>query len=410
MHKGRLREASLVLKGTVTRETLLFAPNDDLIRLRNVQKRFRKLMDDATEKVTSEGSTAEQVSDPAAETELSQPTPALDNHESATEEVPLREEAGDGDTEKSVSSPDPAPLDPQALLDSDVSPAVESAASDPPESPQSGATRGEQTNAPQQAAFKFSDETLKALIEGIVYVAPEPVSFEVISKVLEGEERDRIKAKLEELIEDFERPEHGVQIRQVAGGYKFYSKAEHHEVLRRFVKSLKPPIRLSRQALETLAVIAYRQPVTLPEIEEIRGVDCGGVIHTLLQKKLVLTAGRKNVVGRPILYRSSREFLVHFGLRDLSELPSMKEFEDLARQALGSELVQEPVIAQPEGDREQPVVGPQPPAEQAMSDQPPAANEHEQTSTQTSVLKERHGNHDVEQQAQEPVRETEREQ
>jgi segregation and condensation protein B len=184
----------------------------------------------------------------------------------------------------------------------------------------------------------LTDETLKALIEAILYVAPEPVTLEVIVKTLEGEERERVKQKLEELVQDFERADHGIQIRQVAGGYKFSSKAEHHEVLRKFVKSLKPPLRLSKQALETLAVIAYRQPVTLPEIQEIRGVDCGGVIHTLMEKKLVVTAGRKSVVGRPILYRTTRDFLVHFGLKDTSELPSLREFEELARQALGPEF------------------------------------------------------------------------
>ncbi|MBZ5516759.1 MAG: SMC-Scp complex subunit ScpB [Acidobacteriia bacterium] len=183
-----------------------------------------------------------------------------------------------------------------------------------------------------------SDETLKALIEGILYVAPEPVPFDAIAKSLEAEERERVRATLQALIDDYERAEHGIQIRQIAGGYKFSTKPEHHEVLRKFVKSLKPAIRLSKPALETLAVIAYRQPVTLPEMDAIRGVDCGGVIHTLLEKKLVVTAGRKNVVGRPILYRTSRDFLVHFGLKDVSELPSLKEFEELARQALGPEL------------------------------------------------------------------------
>ena len=183
----------------------------------------------------------------------------------------------------------------------------------------------------------LTDETLKAIIEAIIYVAPEPVTLETIVRSLDGAERERVKAKLEELVADFERADHGIQIRQVAGGYKFSSKAEHHEVLRNFVKSLKPPVRLSKQALETLAVIAYRQPVTLPEIQEVRGVDSGGVIHTLMEKKLVVTAGRKSVVGRPILYRTSRDFLVHFGLKDTSELPSLREFEELARQALGSE-------------------------------------------------------------------------
>jgi segregation and condensation protein B len=183
----------------------------------------------------------------------------------------------------------------------------------------------------------LSDEILKALIEGIIYVAPEPVTLDAMLRTLEGEERERVKAKLDELIADYEHSQHGIQIRQVANGYKFSTKTEHHEILRKYVKSLRPPIRLSKPALETLAVVAYRQPVTLPEIEEIRGVDAGGVIHTLMEKKLVVTAGRKSVVGRPILYRTSRDFLVHFGLKDVGELPSLKEFEELAKRALGSE-------------------------------------------------------------------------
>jgi segregation and condensation protein B len=184
----------------------------------------------------------------------------------------------------------------------------------------------------------LNDETLKALIEAIVYVSPEPVSLETITKSVEEEDRERVRAKLLELMGEYQRAEHGIHIRQVAGGYQFSSKPEHHDILRKFVKSLKPPVRLSKPALEALAVIAYRQPITLPEINEIRGVDCGGVIHTLMERKLIVTSGRKNVVGRPILYRTSREFLVHFGLKDIDELPSLKEFEELARQALGPEL------------------------------------------------------------------------
>lgn len=190
----------------------------------------------------------------------------------------------------------------------------------------------------QPAIFlMLNDDILKALLEGIIYVAPEPVTLDGMVKVLEGEERERVKAKLDELVADYEQNSHGIQIRQVANGYKFSTKAEHHEILRNYVKSLKPLVRLSKPALETLAVIAYRQPVTMPEIEEIRGVDSGGVIHTLLEKKLVVTSGRKSVVGRPILYRTSKDFLVHFGLKDVGELPSLKEFEELARRALGSE-------------------------------------------------------------------------
>jgi segregation and condensation protein B len=195
----------------------------------------------------------------------------------------------------------------------------------------------------------LTDDILKALIEGIIYITPEPVTLDGIVKVLEGEERERVRAKLEELTADYEQNAHGIQIRQVANGYKFSTKVEHHEILRKYVKSLKPPVRLSKPALETLAVIAYRQPVTLPEIEEIRGVDSGGVIHTLLEKKLVVTSGRKTVVGRPILYRTSKDFLVHFGLKDVGELPSLKEFEELAKRALGSEWAAEGAPADASG-------------------------------------------------------------
>jgi segregation and condensation protein B len=185
----------------------------------------------------------------------------------------------------------------------------------------------------------LSNDTLKALIEAIFYVSPEPVTLDMLAKALPGEERDRIKGLVFELMNDYAWPQHGIQIRPVAGGWQFASKPEHHEVLRGFVKSLKPPVRLTKPSLEVLAVIAYRQPITVPEINDIRGVDCGGVIHTLLERKLIVTAGRKNVVGRPILYRTSRDFLVHFGLRDIGELPSLREFEEMARQALGSELL-----------------------------------------------------------------------
>jgi segregation and condensation protein B len=134
-----------------------------------------------------------------------------------------------------------------------------------------------------------------------------------------------------------------------------YTKPQHHDVVRRFIKSLRPPLRLSMPALETLAVIAYKQPVTGPEISEIRGVNSSGVIATLLDKRLITTAGRKEVMGRPILYKSSKEFLMRFGLSDLQELPSLKEFEALAREALGSDMgvaptTEEEMLAQPAAD------------------------------------------------------------
>ena len=148
-----------------------------------------------------------------------------------------------------------------------------------------------------------------------------------------------MRSCLEELVGVFGSPDHGIEIRQVAGGYRMSTKPEQHEVVRSFAKSLKPPIRLSLPALETLAVIAYKQPVTVPEINDIRGVDSGGVIGTLLDRKLITTAGRKQVIGRPILYKTTKEFLMRFGLKDVNELPSMEEFEKLVAESFQAELI-----------------------------------------------------------------------
>ena len=126
-------------------------------------------------------------------------------------------------------------------------------------------------------------------------------------------------------------------MREVAGGFKLATKPEHHEAVRDFVKSLKPPLKLSLPALETLSVIAYKQPVTAPEIRAIRGVQGDGVLKTLLERKLIAIAGRKDVIGKPVLYKTTREFLLQFGLKDLAELPSLKEFEEIRRLAFDGE-------------------------------------------------------------------------
>jgi segregation and condensation protein B len=177
---------------------------------------------------------------------------------------------------------------------------------------------------------------LKAALEAIIYAADDPATLEQLAAALETD-KALVKVSLDGLMASYASEERGIEIRAVAGGYKMYTKPQHHDVVRRFIKSLRPPLRLSMPALETLAVIAYKQPVTAPEISEIRGVNTSGVISTLLDKKLITTAGRKEVIGRPILYKSSKEFLMRFGLSDLDELPSLKEFEALAREALGSD-------------------------------------------------------------------------
>lgn len=177
---------------------------------------------------------------------------------------------------------------------------------------------------------------LKGALEAIIYAADEPATLDQIANAV-GEDKAIVRAALDEMIAGYAGEDRGMEIRGVAGGYRFYTKPQHHDVVRRFIKSLRPPLRLTMPALETLAVISYRQPVTGPEIQEIRGVNVSGVIKTLLEKRLIVTAGRKAVMGRPILYRTSKEFLMRFGLSDLDELPSLKEFEQLARAALGSD-------------------------------------------------------------------------
>ncbi len=209
--------------------------------------------------------------------------------------------------------------------------------------------------------------SLKAKLEAIIYAAETPIALDHIVELAkessaselpggDGELKSSVRAALEELTADYAVAEHGIEIRQVAGGYRMSTKPEHHDVVRAFAKSLKPPIRLSLPALETLAVIAYKQPVTVPEIGEIRGVDSSGVIATLLDRKLITTAGRKAVIGRPILYRTTKEFLLRFGLKDVQELPSMEEFEKLVAESFQSDLpLEEAASANGSAIAEQPI-------------------------------------------------------
>ena len=192
--------------------------------------------------------------------------------------------------------------------------------------------------------------SLKAQLEAIIYATETPITVEQMTALVkesivadgisdEAEIKSRVRSTLQELVGAYDSSEHGIEIREVAGGYRMSTKPEQHEVVRSFAKSLKPPIRLSLPALETLAVIAYKQPVTVPEINDIRGVDSGGVIGTLLERKLITTGGRKQVIGRPILYKTTKEFLMRFGLKDVNELPSMEEFEKLVAESFQAELI-----------------------------------------------------------------------
>jgi segregation and condensation protein B len=215
------------------------------------------------------------------------------------------------------------------------------------------------------------DAELRAVVEAVIYVTDEPLSADQIATALQ-QPAAKIGRVLEELTAEYNKPEHGLTIREIAGGYKMSTKPEHHEGIRAFVKNLKPPLKLSLPALETLALIAYKQPITAPEIMEVRGVQGAGVLKTLVDRKLIAIAGRKNVVGKPMLYKTTKDFLVQFGLRDLNELPTLKEFEDLGRLSLGDEEpapVAEAAAAPADASRELAEVSSEP-AEGASTDAP----------------------------------------
>jgi len=207
-------------------------------------------------------------------------------------------------------------LDVAPLPEADLEPAVVAAQAPVSPSPETSPQTSPETN----------DETNHAASEPVV----DEKKLAREAKEKDRRLRDYFRTILDQLITDYSTSERGLEIREVAGGYRLATKPEYHDAVRGFVKSLKPPLKLSLQALETLAVVAYKQPVTAPEISEIRGVDSGGVLGSLMARKLITTAGRKQVIGRPILYKTTRDFLLRFGLKDINELPSIEEFEKMA--------------------------------------------------------------------------------
>jgi segregation and condensation protein B len=261
--------------------------------------------------------------------ELKEPGEMIEPSEPETAEAVKAEELPAAANEAA-----PEPQAGEQAVPAEEAPASTEAA---PESPACEQTVAAEELLPAIEAAPDSQSTeearLKALLEAVVYVAEEPLTLEQIANGT-GQPRELVEKILARLVAEFDKPEHGVTIQVVAGGYKMATKAEHHESVRSFVKSLKPPLKLSLPALETLAVVAYKQPVTAPEIMEIRGVQGAGVLKTLLDRKLIAVAGRKNVIGKPILYKTTKDFLIQFGLKDLSELPSLKEFEEIRRLAV----------------------------------------------------------------------------
>jgi len=210
---------------------------------------------------------------------------------------------------------------------------------------ETGASVSEAAEATPEAVEAGGESTpVKGEETGETEAADTEAEAQREARLREREARAVIRQLLDELIAEYAADSSGIEIREIAGGYRMATKPEFHDAVRSFVKSLKAPLKLSLPALETLAVIAYKQPVTAPEVNEIRGVDSSAVFGSLLGRKLIATAGRKPVVGRPILYKTTKEFLLRFGLKDVSELPSMEEFEKLA----ASELEEPELAAQPE--------------------------------------------------------------
>lgn len=212
---------------------------------------------------------------------------------------------------------------------------------DPAEEPQ---TDGEASVLPLQEVC--------AVLEALVFASPQPVTTREITRVLGGVPKETWQAALEQLKAGYARDGRGLQLVEVAGGYQITTRPEYNDWIRELLDP-KSPTRLSIQALETLAVIAYKQPVTQPEIIELRGIKSGGVLKTLLEKRLIRIAGRKDVVGRPILYATTKEFLLHFGLKDLSELPGIEEFAEVLGEEVDVEglkkAIEAPIPAPAEG-------------------------------------------------------------
>ena len=226
----------------------------------------------------------------------------------------MSEESIDNQTEQPL---DEAALNEEAAKELEALVAAEATGVDAQDSTDEGATYQVQSSAERAG-----------IIEALIFVSEEPISAKTIAELLR-EDRSVVDGALAELSREFNGRNGGLQLREVAGGWQFATRPEYHEHVRAFLRS-RPSAKLSIASLETLAVIAYKQPVTVPEILEIRGVQSPSSIKTLLDKKLIVAKGRKDTVGRPMMYGTSKDFLMQFGLKDLSELPSMEDFQDLA--------------------------------------------------------------------------------
>jgi len=183
----------------------------------------------------------------------------------------------------------------------------------------------------------FPLEELKSIIEALIFLSDTPITLQQLERIIEVADKREIRRALKELQEDYSQPGRGLSISFIGGGYQMQTRPQYGEWIDKHLKRSNQ-YKLSPQALETLAIIAYKQPITTPELAAIRGVDVSGTVHTLLAKRLIKICGRKEVVGRPLIYRTTREFLIHFGLKDLSELPSLEELEEILGKVDGENL------------------------------------------------------------------------
>jgi segregation and condensation protein B len=290
--------------------------------------------------------------------------------------------------EEASHSPDAAQLSLNGIAQSGTAEdgAPEAPVEDAPPAQEAPEARSEQADpGPEVVAAEAGSPATEGNESETEVEGGEAADSEAVEKKL-ARQRDRklrqeLQKVLDELIADYANSDRGMEIREIAGGYRMATKPEYHDAVRGFVKSLKPPMKLSLQALETLAVIAYKQPVTAPEVSEIRGVDSGGVLGSLVSRKLITTAGRKPVIGRPILYKTTKEFLLRFGLKDVNDLPSMEEFEKMAGELAETEA--EPELQASLPDTEHPSTGEGEPstpdeelhAEASQTAEPPAVEE-----------------------------------
>jgi segregation and condensation protein B len=230
---------------------------------------------------------------------------------------------------------DEAAAEDEGSKTSEVEPEPEAADStDDEENPLAGDDREpveleQPDDAPDSNAPARSAAEVMSIAEAIIFVSDEPITSKTLGEII-GEDKETVRAAVEELQREYEERDGGLQIREIAGGWQIATRTEYHEEIRKFLKT-RPSAKLSLAALETLAVIAYKQPVTVPEILEIRGVQSASAIKTLLEKRLIVTKGHKETVGRPMMYGTSKDFLIQFGLKDLSDLPSIEDFEDLVQ-------------------------------------------------------------------------------